>query len=77
MDIQIKIKNAIDNNIFSLVIKQNDNIDNIKEKIQDQIGIDKRSIRLIYKGYPLLENDSINKYNIDNDSLIHLIRQIY
>jgi len=77
MDIQIKIKNAIDNNIFPLIIKQNDNIDNIKEKIQDQIGIDKRSIRLIYKGYPLLENESINKYNINNDSIIHLIRQIY
>jgi hypothetical protein len=77
MDIQIKIKNAIDNNIFPLIIKQNDNIDNIKEKIQDQIGIDKRSIRLIYKGYPLLENESINKYNIDNDSIINLIRQIY
>ena len=77
MDIQIKIKNVLNNNIFLLDVNKSNCINNIKNKIQDKFNIDKRSIRLLYNGYPMLDDYFVYQYDLDNNSVLDLIIQIY
>ena len=77
MDIQIKIK-QIDNTIFLLTVNKNESIASIKEKIVDKTGFDYKSIRLIFQGYPMLDDICVFQYkNLIDNSTIHLIRQSY
>jgi hypothetical protein len=77
MDIQIKIK-QIDNSIFLLTINKNESIASIKQKIVDKTGFDYKSIRLIFQGYPMVDDICVYQYkNLIDNSIIHLIRQSY
>jgi hypothetical protein len=77
MEFQVKIK-QMDNTIFLLTINKNDSIKSIKEKIIDKTGFDYKSIRLIFEGYPMLDDICVYQYkNLIENSTINLIRQIY
>jgi hypothetical protein len=65
------------NDKFLITIDSTYTVLQLKEKIEDKIDINKLSQRLLFNGYPLLDNKTINEYNINENSIIHLIKTIY
>jgi len=57
-------------------INFNDNIESLKRKIQDKEGINMNEQRLIYCGKQLEDNQTFNNYNIQSDSIIHLLLKL-
>lgn len=48
----------------------------LKEKIQEYTGIYKEQQRLIFQGSPLCDDYTIEKYNIKDENVIHLLVQM-
>jgi hypothetical protein len=67
----------INNDEFYINIELYYTIAYLKEKIEEEIKINKLSQRLLYKGSPLLDYKTIKEYNINDNSIIHLIQAIY
>ena len=61
---------------FTLVVERYDSIQQVTQKIQDKEGIPAYKQKLIYKGKSLDYSRTIADYDIQNESILHLVLRL-
>lgn len=74
MNIIIKL---LDNTKNTLEVDENITISKLKNLIEAKLNINKNIQRLIFNGYSLSDEKTLKQLNIKNNSIIHLILQMY
>lgn len=74
---QIKIQvKRLDGEKSEVFVSITDTILELKNKFSQKIGIDPVQLRLIFKGSPLRDNETVNDAKLKNNDTIHIILQL-
>lgn len=67
------IERALTGNTITIDTKDGDTIETIKKKIEDNEGIPYNQQHLIFTGMALDDRLVLSDYNIENESILHLL----
>ena len=59
--------------MITIDVEPSDTVENVKQKVQDRIGIAVENQRLIYAGKELENNRTLSDYNIQKEATVHLV----
>lgn len=66
----------LDSKKESITIDSNTKLEKVKSIVAEKAGISKDQVRLIYKGTPMNDSQTLKEHKVEKDSVVHMILQM-